>query len=175
MSYTLSEIVKLTGAKRRSVQVWADAGFVLAVDGTDRAGTGVHRRFEIEEVRLIALLVPLARMGVPIGWLRYFATKFRESFQYESFQYESRKRSRAMKVKERERRKLARAFERAVEGDGHNYLLFTHGKNHLGFEVITDEKSPARVSLPKCFDIFGLAGQLSFVGFLDLNAILKDL
>jgi hypothetical protein len=170
MSHTLSEIVKFTGAKRRSVQLWADAGIVMAVEGTDRAGTGIHRRFEISEVRLIALLVPLAAMGVPIGWLRYFARSFREAFQYDSL-----KRSRSMNAKERNRIIMARAFERAADGDGHNYLLFTHGKNSLWFDVVTDEESPASVSLPLCFDAPQLAGPSSFVGVLDLNVTLKEL
>ncbi len=164
MDRTLSEVVKLTGAKRRSVQLWADAGAIRLVEGTDRAGTGVHKRFSVGEVRIIALLMPLAKWGVPIGWLRYFASEFRKALAKSTAIRGSR-----YTTKER----LARALRRAIAGEGKNYLLFMHQEKALWFEVITDEESPARVNLSKCFE--GLLSTYSMMGVLDLNACLHGL
>lgn len=164
MGRTLSEVAKLTGAKRRSVQLWADACIIRPVKGTDRAGTGVHRRFSTEEVRLIALLVPLAKWGVPIGWLRYFASEFRRALAEGG-------RDRARRKTTRER--LTRALSRATEGKGKNYLLFMHHDKSLWFEVITDEERPPSVDLIQCFA--GSLSTSSMMGVLDLNASLRGL
>ncbi len=164
MGRTLSEVAKLTGAKRRSVQLWADAGIIRPVKGTDRAGTGVHRRFSIEEVRLIALLVPLAKWGVPIGWLQYFASEFRRAIAEGGSD-----RARPKKTRER----LAGALSRATEGKGNNYLLFMHLVEYLWFEVITDEEGPSSVDLTRCFASSWRTS--SMMGVLDLNASFRGL
>ena len=164
MGRTLSEVAKLTGAKRRSVQLWADAGIIQPVKGTDRAGTGVHRRFSIEEVRLIALLVPLAKWGVPIGWLQYFASEFRRAIAEGGSD-----RARPKMTRER----LAGALSRATEGKGNNYLLFMHLVEYLWFEVITDEEGPSSVDLTRCFASSWRTS--SMMGVLDLNASFRGL
>ena len=165
MERTLAEVVKLTGAKRRSVQLWADAGIILAVEGTDRAGTGVHRRFDSDEVKLIALLVPLARWGVPIGWLRHFAKSFREAFRFGS---SGRKRLPT-------EAKLARAFERAAVGEGHNYLVFAHTQKTLMFDVITDEHKPVLFNPARFAEEIAFFDKTAVIGILDLSAILSEL
>jgi len=190
MERSLADVVKLTGAKPRSVQLWADAGIVRAVEGTDRAGTGVHRRFDSDEVKLIALLAPLARFGVPIGWLRAFAKSFREAFQFGS---KRRPRSPTAATAAA----LARAFERAAVGEGENYLVFTHteraferkavgeGVNYLVFthtervlifEVFTDEHKPVLIEPARIYEP-ELAGQAkkAIIGILNLTAILSEL
>lgn len=169
MERTLADVVELTGAKRRSVQLWADAGIVRAVEGTDRAGTGVHRRFDSDEVKLIALLAPLARFGVPIGWLRTFAKSFREAFQFGS-----KKRPRSPTAATAAL--LARAFERAAVGEGENYLVFTHTRRVLIFEVFTDEHEPVLIEPARIYEP-ELAGQdkKAVIGILNLNAILSEL
>lgn len=165
MGWTLSKVVEVTGAKRRSVQLWADAGIIHAVEGTDRAGTGVHRRFDSNEVKLIALLVPLAKWGVPIGWLRHFARSFRDAFKFDQ---EGTTRSRMEWI-------LARAFERAAAGEGHNYLVFAHSEKVLSFDIITDEHGPAYIDPARIEDerMF-LEGNI-VIGILNLNASLRGL
>ena len=168
MERTLADVVELTGAKRRSVQLWADAGIVRAVEGTDRAGTGVHRRFDTDEVKLIALLAPLARFGVPIGWLRAFAKSFREAFQFGA-----KRRARSPTA---EMAALARAFERAAVGEGENYLVFTHSRRVLIFEVITDEHKPALIEPARVYEPeFAGQDKKAVIGILNLNAILSEL
>ncbi len=166
MGWTLSKVVKVTGAKRRSVQLWADAGIIHAVEGTDRAGTGVHRRFDSNEVKLIGLLVPLAKWGVPIGWLRHFARSFRDAFKFDQ---EGATRSRMEWM-------LARAFERAAAGDGKNYLVFAHSEKVLYFDIITDEHGPAYIDPARVEDEWMfLKGENVVIGILNLNASLRGL
>jgi hypothetical protein len=75
--YTLSDLTRLTGGKRRSVQLWAEGGAIRAEDGTERQGSGVHRTFSRDEAVIACILAPFAEMGAPIGrlirignWLR---------------------------------------------------------------------------------------------------------
>jgi hypothetical protein len=75
--YTLSDLTRLTGAKRRSVQLWAEGGAIRAEEGTERQGSGVHRTFSRDEAIIACILAPFAEMGAPIGrlirignWLR---------------------------------------------------------------------------------------------------------
>ena len=163
--YTLAQVTKRTGAKRRSVQLWADAGIIEADPDTDRAGTGVHRRFALDEVKIAALLAPLADWGVPIGWLRHFARSFRTALKGES------KRGKAYSMAQ----ELELALERAMAGQGNNYLLFAYSKNQLWFEVVMDRQKAARVSLPECFDAMLFSHGFKLMGVLDLNATLCDL
>jgi len=165
VDWTLSKVVEVTGAKRRSVQLWADAGIIHAVEGTDRAGTGVHRRFDSNEVKLIALLVPLAKWGVPIGWLRHFAKSFREAFQFE----EGGAKRVPMSAE------IARAFERAAAGDGKNYLVFAHSEKVLSFDIITDEHGPAYIDPARIEDEWMFLEGNIVIGILNLNASLRGL
>ncbi len=56
MDFSLADLARITGAKRRTVQHWAATGVILANPETERGGTGVHRRFSRDEV-VIACLV----------------------------------------------------------------------------------------------------------------------
>ena len=69
MDYSLAEIVRMSGGKRRSVQLWAEAGAIKAFSRTDRRGTGTHRRFSRDEVIIACCLNGLARRQVGIGEL----------------------------------------------------------------------------------------------------------
>jgi hypothetical protein len=67
--YSLADVVEVTGGKRRSVQLWAEAGAVRAYSATDKRGTGTHRRFSRDEVIITCCLNGLARRQVGIGEL----------------------------------------------------------------------------------------------------------
>ena len=164
-SYTLAEVTKRTGAKRRSVQMWADAVIIHAIPDTDRAGTGVHRRFDSDELKIVALLASLADWGMPIGWLKHFALRFREALRGKT------KKGKAYTTAQ----ELERALNRAIAGKGNNYLLFGYSKNQLWFEVVTDRLKPANVNLTKCFELALSRPLIKLMGVLDLNAALLDL
>lgn len=109
--FTLRQIVELTKSKRRSVQLWADAGVLQAISGTERAGSGVHRQFTLEEAEIAALVAPLARSGVSIGNLQEFASQFRRL---------SRTGFRSRKAK----KWGWDAIHRARKGEGANFLIY---------------------------------------------------
>jgi hypothetical protein len=59
----------MTGAKRRTVQLWAEAGAIKAASGTERQGSGVHRDFDWDEAIVACVIAEFAEFGVPIGRL----------------------------------------------------------------------------------------------------------
>jgi hypothetical protein len=67
--YALSDIVRLTGSKTRSCQLWADAGAIQADPATMREGPGVHRSFSKDEVIIACVLAAFALDKAPIGRL----------------------------------------------------------------------------------------------------------
>lgn len=69
LDYSLADVVRISGGKRRSVQLWAEAGAIRAFSRTDRRGTGTHRRFSRDEVIIACCLNGLARRQVGIGEL----------------------------------------------------------------------------------------------------------
>lgn len=71
--YTLSDLSKVTGAKPRSIQLWADAGIIKAGAATARAGSGTHRRFSRHEAVIACILAPFAEQKIAIGGLSQIA------------------------------------------------------------------------------------------------------
>jgi len=65
--FTLSDLVSITGIKRRTVQLWAEAGVIQSDASTERAGTGVHLQFSWREVKVACYLSPLCELQLPIG------------------------------------------------------------------------------------------------------------
>ena len=70
MDYSLSDIVSLSNARPRSVQLWADAAAILANPATEKRGTGTHRRFGRDEAIIACCLTGFARRQVGIGELK---------------------------------------------------------------------------------------------------------
>jgi hypothetical protein len=75
---TLADIVRATGAKSRSVQLWADAGVILPDPGSDREGSGRHRQFSKREAMIACIIAPFAAEKVAIGGLKAIARGLRE-------------------------------------------------------------------------------------------------
>jgi hypothetical protein len=69
VDYSLADVVRMTGGKRRSVQLWAESGAILAYPATDKRGTGTQRRFSRDEVIIACCLNGLARRLIGIGEL----------------------------------------------------------------------------------------------------------
>jgi hypothetical protein len=69
MDYTLADLARASKAKRRSLQLWADAGIIRAHVGTERKGTGTHRLFGRDEVIVASILNLFSRRQVAIGEL----------------------------------------------------------------------------------------------------------
>jgi hypothetical protein len=73
VDYTLADLARVTGAKRRSLQLWADAKIIAANRGTDRAGTGTHRRFSRKEAIIACIIHAFALHQIAIGELQHIA------------------------------------------------------------------------------------------------------
>ena len=74
---SFSEIASATGAKPRTVQLWADAGVIIAEPGTDREGSGRHRKFGKSEVIIACIVAPFAVDKMAIGGLLNIARTIR--------------------------------------------------------------------------------------------------
>ncbi|WP_157790979.1 MULTISPECIES: MerR family transcriptional regulator [Bradyrhizobium] len=78
--YSLADLTRITGAKRRSIQLWADAGVIFAEEQTDRAGTGTHRKFSRDEAIIACLIHPFAARQIAIGELIAISKSVRQGF-----------------------------------------------------------------------------------------------
>ncbi|MHC2334471.1 DNA-binding transcriptional MerR regulator [Bradyrhizobium sp. USDA 4454] len=78
--YSLADLARITGAKRRSIQLWADAGVIVPEGDTDRAGTGTHRKFSRDEAIIACLIHPFAARQIAIGELIAISKSVRQSF-----------------------------------------------------------------------------------------------
>lgn len=66
---TLLGLVRRVGAKRRAVQLWAEAGAIQADPISEGVGTGTHRRFSRREIKIAKCLAKFAAMQIAIGEL----------------------------------------------------------------------------------------------------------
>jgi hypothetical protein len=78
LDYSLADVVDISGGKRRSVQLWAEAGAIHALPRTERRGSGTHRRFSRDEVIIACCLNGLARRQVGVGELVRIAKALRK-------------------------------------------------------------------------------------------------
>lgn len=80
-TYSLADLTRITGAKRRSVQLWAEAGAIKANPSTERAGSGTHRSFSRDEAIIACLIHPFAMRQMAIGELLNVADAVRRHLQ----------------------------------------------------------------------------------------------
>jgi hypothetical protein len=81
-TYSLRDLVEVTGAKPRSLQLWADRKVIHAIADTDDAGSGVHRRFSREEAIIACIVQAFALRQIPIGELKQIGQTMRHSFSH---------------------------------------------------------------------------------------------
>ena len=104
-AYTLADLVKFTGAKRRTVQLWAEAGAIRADRETERAGTGTHRRFSRTEAIIACILHGFALKKLSIGMLINIGAALRDQLGTDE---------------------NLEAVERVMLNDNPMYLIFTY-------------------------------------------------
>jgi hypothetical protein len=181
--WTLGQIVERSGAKRRSLQLWADGGVIQSTPDTDRAGTGVHRLFETREMQVAALLVPMAETGMPIGVLRHFAGIMRTAISA-SVSRTNRIRFakdaapsaefRAFVDHLHATREVGDALERAERQEGRNYLVLAHTPGNIWIHVATDTSGPVCIDPARDFAEANLTKSTAII-ILDLTKILGSL
>jgi hypothetical protein len=77
--YTLGDLERRSGVKRRILQIWGDSGVILPEGATAHAGKGIHRRFPASEVIIATLVKPLAAANIQIGHLAGLAGALRQA------------------------------------------------------------------------------------------------
>jgi hypothetical protein len=65
VTYTVADVIKATGLRRRTVQFWADKRVIHATKATQSGGHGVHRSFTRDELIISCIIHPLS-----LGWRR---------------------------------------------------------------------------------------------------------
>jgi len=108
MTYTVADVIKATGLKRRTVQFWADKGVIQATRATQEGGSGVHRSFTRNEVIIACLMHPFS-----LGW---------HGDQTRSLS-ELREMAKTLRHLLRSR-VTAEDLEAAIKGQGSFYLVF---------------------------------------------------
>ena len=132
-TYSVAEIVKRTGALRRRVQLWADAGVIRSSAATQHGGSGTHRAFDGTELQIAALVTPLANLSMSIGLLKFFADEIRPilcgNFLRRKWPH----------MQPDEAKTFAEAFDRARRNEGANVLTFTQTGDRFWFGVCTPD------------------------------------
>jgi DNA-binding transcriptional MerR regulator len=76
--YTLADLTRLCGAKRRTIQLWAEAAALVAEAATERQGSGTHRMFSRDEAIICLILSRFARWNISVGQLVRIGTIMRK-------------------------------------------------------------------------------------------------
>jgi DNA-binding transcriptional MerR regulator len=76
-TFTLRDLTGATGAKPRSLQLWADAGVIRPKRGTNHAGTGTHRLFSRSEAIIACVISAFAQHQIAIGELLNISKRVR--------------------------------------------------------------------------------------------------
>jgi hypothetical protein len=94
LDYTLADLARVTGAKRRSLQLWADAGVIVPEKSTNRGGSGTHRQFSRREAIIACIIHPFAMRQMAIGELLNLSERIRKSYDLLPDPYEAAVRGR---------------------------------------------------------------------------------
>jgi hypothetical protein len=78
--FSLSQMVEIAHSDRRTVQFWVESGALLPSAATNRAGRGVHREFDRDELIIACTLSAVAQAKLPIGRLIVVSKALRTNF-----------------------------------------------------------------------------------------------
>jgi hypothetical protein len=168
--WSLAQVAERSGAKPRSLQLWADGGVIETTPDTDRAGTGVHRQFQTCELQIAALLVPLAETGMRTAIVAKETGLHRASFAPRS----ATPGIKALVEHMRDHREIIDALARAERGEGRNYLALAHVPDSIWAHVATDAASPVCIDPDRDFAEADLPKSAAII-ILDLTKILGKL
>jgi DNA-binding transcriptional MerR regulator len=150
--YSLSELEQRTGATRRQLQSWADAGAIESTPETQHGGTGNHRLFPRAELQIAAILTPLAAAGLTIGVLVRVGGILRQALDWEPGKVPRVPHYGAQYMKPGEHFEegvpdIRRAIDRAMQR-GSSWLAIACTREVLWLEAITDEDAKEDRKLP---------------------------
>jgi hypothetical protein len=152
---TVGELETKIGVPLRTLIYWSDR-LVLRATAASQAGRGTHRRFDLHEQWIAALLKPLASASLPITVLGSFATIFRDNL--------------------RRNTDLGKAIGRAATGIGQNWTVMAYTPpDRLDIGLATaDAGEPLTLPLQHLFEP-ALDSSEALILLLDLNRQLAGL
>ncbi|TPJ34251.1 hypothetical protein [Mesorhizobium sp. B2-6-5] len=83
IEFNSADLVRITGMKPRWVQALAEKGIIHPEPETDKAGTGVPRRFSQAEAIVACVVATFARRKMTVGALQRVATNLRSKLRKE--------------------------------------------------------------------------------------------
>jgi hypothetical protein len=86
--YSLADLVEITGAKPRSLQIWAERGVIQPIKSTSGAGTGHHRLFSRTEAIIACIIHPFSMRQMAIGELLDLSVAIRQHYDKRPNAYE---------------------------------------------------------------------------------------
>jgi DNA-binding transcriptional MerR regulator len=134
VDYALADLARVTGAKRRSLQLWADAGVIRAEKSTDRGGSGTHRRFSRDEAIIAGIIHAFALHQIAIGELLEIAGVVRTFLKTRIIVFyppETTTTRLPREITEREN-VYQEIIESAINGDGDGALVYESWRNANG-------------------------------------------
>jgi hypothetical protein len=147
--YTLGDLERRTGVKRRILQIWGDSGVLLPEGRTAHGGKGIHRRFPASEAIVAVLVKPLAEANIQIGHLAGLAQVVRnglgvhpppEAYGTAGLSHPAiRDRFPGMRYGEGIPT-IVHALSRALRGEGENFLLIAYNpSSYLSVGTIEED------------------------------------
>ena len=148
--YTLSDLERRAGVKRRVLQIWGESGVLLPEGATAHGGKGVHRRFRASEAVIAVLVKPLAAANIQIGHLAGFAGALRQALGLPNpgprrgtvEQIPPALQGRFLGMLYGQGATIAHALARALRGEGENFLLIAYNSTTFSIGAL-EEDDPA--------------------------------
>lgn len=159
MDYSIAELVDVAGAPKRALIHWAETGVIKADPVTDRAGSGVHRRFSRDEAIVACIINVLSAQKSSIGYLLRTSASIRMTLDDKVFGTDNRS--------------WRFYYERAIKNDGKNLMLIILGGEGPKRIVLQTDDEGA----PQGYDrsIFYAIENAALASVVSLNVALRGL
>jgi hypothetical protein len=148
--YTLSDLERRSGVKRRILQIWGETGVLVPEGATAHGGKGIHRRFPASEVIIAVLVKPLAAANIQVGHLAGLAGALRDGLGFppprivygtaEPIPPALQGRFLGMRYRQGIPR-IEHLLSRALRGEGENFLLVAYNSFAFSIEAIEEDDS----------------------------------
>lgn len=81
-TFTLKELTEATGLGFRTLQNWTNRGVIQCDPPIGEGGTGVHRRYTVEEAMVAAILSRLTELAIPAEQMVKAAAAIRHAYSW---------------------------------------------------------------------------------------------
>jgi hypothetical protein len=167
-TYTLQDLERRTGLKRRTLQSWGDNRVIVPDADSLHGGRGAPRLYSVTELIIAVLLAPFADAGFTVGYLMRIAHILRQGLDV-------RQAGAAVAMFEPGSLEIGRALVRALAGEGQNFLFFATDREAIFICTATDEGEAGSAGEPISFDplkmVSGAAQPPRFGFWIDLSVI----